>query len=64
MAHIYFKMSENSPVDNINRVEKPWSQKPYCQTWQLSKLLVKVDLHTSLDELNKLGKLTVSVKVR
>lgn len=63
MAHIYFKMSENSPVDNINRVENPWSQKLSCQTWQPSKLLVKVDLHRSLDELNKLGKLTVSVKV-
>lgn len=62
MAHIYFKMSGNSPVDNINREENPWSQKLSCQTWQPSKLLVKVDPHTSLDELSKLDKLTVIVK--
>lgn len=51
IAHIYFRMSENSPVDNINRVENKGSPKLSCQIWQPSKLLVRGDLHTSLDEL-------------
>lgn len=51
-APIYFRMSGNSSIDNINRVENPWSQKLSCQIWQLSKLLVNADLHTSLAELS------------
>lgn len=49
-AHIYFRMSENSPVDNINRAENKGSPKLSCQIWQPSKLFVRGDLHTSLDE--------------
>ena len=61
IAPIYLRMSENHPVDNINRIENLCSQKLSCQIWQLAKLLISADLHPSLDEL--LGKLTVSIKV-